>query len=265
MTNNTDIVAGIESLIVKANQLGKQINPSSKFTAAIADDHGTVCYELGEKSYEAEVTYRPDMSATDFLCALHSAAFDVLHRMAMLDDWRRGVFLLCRHHRRLDPGMLVLGITIQNEHSQEYQLNSVENWLWCWEHHDASLPGDDTPVVDVILYRRSPEQKAVPMVKTPGMTFLNLMSCLNDTFARNRQTRKMGPMIRRNPDGSLFQEMFDGVRCDCGCNVFHETSSSSVVDVVCNSCGKRIGQLTEDAAQEALKNGIWKKEESQNG
>ena len=79
-----------------------------------------------------------------------------------------------------------------------------------------------------------------------------------DAYYEGQQKTKQ--MVRRNADGSLYQEMFSGLHCaSCGCNVFYETSDGSTVSVICNSCGNLIGQMNEVASREALQEGIWKK------
>lgn len=78
-----------------------------------------------------------------------------------------------------------------------------------------------------------------------------------DTYYEDR--RKARQMVRRYPDGSVYQVMFSNLRCaSCGCNVFHEKSDGSSVSVICNSCGNLIGQLNDEACREALREGIWK-------
>ncbi len=65
-------------------------------------------------------------------------------------------------------------------------------------------------------------------------------------------------MVRRYPDGSVYQVMFSDLRCaSSGCNVFHEKSDGSSVSVICNSCGNLIGQLNDEACREALREGIF--------
>ena len=108
--------------------------------------------------------------------------------MALENNWEDGIYGLFQSNKKLEG--LRMEIAIQEEHSREYQLNTVENWMWCWFHNDASLPKDDTPVVSVGMYYGGTDKETTPLVKTPGMKFRNLMERVWSTYRSQYNDKK---------------------------------------------------------------------------
>lgn len=61
---------------------------------------------------------------------------------------------------------------------------------------------------------------------------------------------------------TLWQYMSGGIKCDCGCNVFHHEydENAEKIHVVCNACDKKIGEIREEYVDVELSKGIWMQE-----
>ena len=83
--------------------------------------------------------------------------------------------------------------------------------------------------------------------------------CSYGVTCRYIDTAKSKGKVQCNEDGSVWQHTAQGIRCDCGCNVFYELyieKDNNIYDICCK-CRKKIGVVKKEYVPEELNKGTW--------